>query len=30
VVIISTGVSGIMIWRNLAHLDMVSVLKSKE
>jgi putative ABC transport system permease protein len=30
VVIISAVVSGIMIWRNLAHLDMVAVLKSKE
>jgi putative ABC transport system permease protein len=30
VVIISALVSGTMIWRNLAHLDMVAVLKSKE
>ena len=22
--------SGLMIWRNLAHLDMVAVLKTKE
>jgi len=30
VVIVSTIISAIMIWRNLAHLDMVAVLKSKE
>ena len=30
VVIVSALVSGLMIWRNLAHLDMVAVLKSKE
>jgi len=30
VVIISSIISAIMIWRNLAHLDMVAVLKSKE
>jgi putative ABC transport system permease protein len=30
VVIVSALVSGYMIWRNLAHLDMVAVLKSKE
>lgn len=30
VVILSSIVSAIMIWRNLAHLDMVAVLKSKE
>ncbi len=30
VVIMSALVSAIMIWRNLAHLDMVAVLKSKE
>jgi len=30
VVIISSLVSGAMIWRNLAHLDMVAVLKTKE
>ena len=30
VVIISASVSGFMIWRNLAHLDMVAALKSKE
>jgi len=30
VVIVSAVVSGYMIWRNLAHLDMVAVLKSKE
>ena len=30
VVILSSLVSAIMIWRNLAHLDMVAVLKSKE
>jgi len=30
VVIASSVVSAIMIWRNLAHLDMVAVLKSKE
>jgi putative ABC transport system permease protein len=29
-VIISALVSGWMIWRNLAHLDMVAVLKTKE
>jgi putative ABC transport system permease protein len=30
VVIISALISGFMIWRNLAHLDMVAVLKTKE
>mgnify|MGYP000462690280 CR=1 FL=1 len=30
VVLLSSIVSAIMIWRNLAHLDMVAVLKSKE
>jgi len=30
VVIVSAIISAIMIWRNLAHLDMVAVLKSKE
>ncbi len=30
VVIISSMVSAVMIWRNLAHLDMVAVLKTKE
>ena len=30
VVIISSIVSAMMIWRNLAHLDMVAVLKTKE
>jgi len=30
VVIASSIISAIMIWRNLAHLDMVAVLKSKE
>jgi len=30
VVIVSSIVSAVMIWRNLAHLDMVAVLKSKE
>jgi putative ABC transport system permease protein len=30
VVILSSIVSAIMIWRNLGHLDMVAVLKSKE
>ena len=30
IVIVSAIASGIMIWRNLAHLDMVAVLKSKE
>jgi len=30
VVILSSIVSAIMIWRNLANLDMVAVLKSKE
>ena len=30
VVIVSALVSGAMIWRNLAHLDMVAVLKTKE
>ena len=30
VVIVSSIISAIMIWRNLAHLDMVAVLKSKE
>ena len=30
VVIVSSIISGIMIWRNLGHLDMVAVLKSKE
>ena len=30
VVIVSSIVSAVMIWRNLAHLDMVAVLKTKE
>lgn len=30
VVITSSIISAMMIWRNLAHLDMVAVLKSKE
>jgi len=30
VVIISSLISALMIWRNLAHLDMVAVLKTKE
>jgi putative ABC transport system permease protein len=30
VVIVSSIISAMMIWRNLAHLDMVAVLKSKE
>ncbi|OOY39228.1 hypothetical protein BOV90_10475, partial [Solemya velum gill symbiont] len=30
VVIASSIISAIMIWRNLAHLDMVAVLKTKE
>ncbi len=30
VVIVSSIISAIMIWRNLSHLDMVAVLKSKE
>jgi len=30
VVIVSACVSGVLIWRNLAHLDMVAVLKTKE
>ena len=30
VVIVSSVISAMMIWRNLAHLDMVAVLKSKE
>ncbi|MDH3220501.1 MAG: FtsX-like permease family protein, partial [Gammaproteobacteria bacterium] len=30
VVIVSSLVSAVMIWRNLAHLDMVAVLKTKE
>lgn len=30
VVVISSIISAIMIWRNLAHLDMVAVLKTKE
>lgn len=30
IVIISSIISAIMIWRNLAHLDMVAVLKTKE
>ncbi len=30
VVILSAVFSGVMIWRNLAHLDMVAVLKTKE
>ncbi|HEY9050982.1 MAG TPA: FtsX-like permease family protein [Gammaproteobacteria bacterium] len=30
VVIVSSIVSAIMIWRNIAHLDMVAVLKTKE
>lgn len=30
VVIVSSIISAVMIWRNLAHLDMVAVLKTKE
>jgi putative ABC transport system permease protein len=30
VVIVSSLISAMMIWRNLAHLDLVAVLKSKE
>jgi putative ABC transport system permease protein len=30
VVILSSIISAIMIWRNLAHLDMVAVLKTRE
>ena len=30
VVILSSIISAMMIWRNLAHLDMVAVLKTKE
>jgi putative ABC transport system permease protein len=30
VVIVSSLISAMMIWRNLAHLDMVAVLKTKE
>jgi len=30
VVIVSSLISALMIWRNLAHLDMVAVLKTKE
>jgi putative ABC transport system permease protein len=30
VVIVSSVISGTLIWRNLAHLDMVAVLKTKE
>ena len=30
VVIVSSLASAVMIWRNLAHLDMVAVLKTKE
>jgi putative ABC transport system permease protein len=30
VVILSSLISGMMIWRNLGHLDMVAVLKTKE
>lgn len=30
VVVLSSIVSAMMIWRNLAHLDMVAVLKTKE
>ncbi|MFW2374430.1 MAG: ABC transporter permease [Gammaproteobacteria bacterium] len=30
VVIVSSIISAMMIWRNLAHLDMVAVLKTKE
>ncbi len=30
IVIISSIISAMMIWRNLAHLDMVAVLKTKE
>ncbi|MDH3638245.1 MAG: ABC transporter permease [Gammaproteobacteria bacterium] len=30
VVIVSACISGFMVWRNLAHLDMVAVLKTKE
>ncbi len=30
VVVVSASISAAMIWRNLAHLDMVAVLKTKE
>jgi putative ABC transport system permease protein len=30
VVVVSSLISAVMIWRNLAHLDMVAVLKNKE
>jgi len=30
VVIVSSIISGLLVWRNLAHLDMVAVLKTKE
>jgi len=30
VVIVSFVISAIMIWRNLAHLDLVAVLKTKD
>jgi len=30
VVVLSSLISGMMIWRNLGHLDMVAVLKTKE
>lgn len=30
VVIISSLISAVLVWRNLAHLDMVAVLKAKE
>jgi putative ABC transport system permease protein len=30
VIVVSSLVSAVMIWRNLAHLDMVAVLKTKE
>ncbi|MBI1425038.1 MAG: FtsX-like permease family protein [Gammaproteobacteria bacterium] len=30
VVLLSSLISGMMIWRNLGHLDMVAVLKTKE
>jgi len=30
VVIASSVISAMMIWRNIAHLDMVAVLKTKE
>ncbi len=30
VVIVSSVISAVLVWRNLAHLDMVAVLKTKE